>query len=356
MISLLLIEVGVRLLIPQHLSYEIWPGLYRPDPALGWRRAPDVRLEARRDGLVVGMCTDALGDRISCDRPPRADCPGRMLVVGDSFVEAMFVPYEETVWARIADETGWCVHVAGVGGWGLGQYVEQVRERLAAPEPRYDVLVLNLFAGNDFVTRPWHVPHADSVQRAPFRLLPDGLSWGAIRAWLHPYAQPLESRSHAWVALRNRLIWYEWHRMVHQTLRPSWFTEARAETNLEPIRAIVAEVHAQGLSVLITLIPLMKQVFDPTGAELIGYVPQLAGDVDMDLPSRRMAPRLASLEGVLFVDLLPGLRERAGPGDFVPNDSHFGGSGHAIWYDLIRDEVLALVSGVRATPGPARGS
>jgi hypothetical protein len=348
LVAALLIEFGVRVLLPQQLNYDVRADLYREDAELGWRRAADTSADLSRDGLTIRICTDDRGDRIDCARPTRRDCAKHVLIVGDSFVEAVFVPWAQTAWARMERATGACVHVAGVGGYGLSQYLGVVRERLAEPDAAWDLVVLNLYAGNDFVGKPFAVPSSDTVRRAPWRLLPQGLGYYELREWLHPLNQLLESRSHAWVAVRNRLLAWEWQLFVHRSLRPSWFSEERADANLAPVREIADELRRAGVPLLITLVPIQKQVLDPQGEQIQRAVPEVAGDLDMDLPSRRMSPRLRSLERVSYVDLLPGLRERAGPEHYGRNDSHFSGTGHELWFDLIRAPVLELLALSRA--------
>ena len=119
------LEAGVRLVIPQALILDP-PDLWEPSSEIGWRRRPNSRVWVDTAGREVEICTDARGDRIDCDAREERGCETRILVIGDSFVAALAVPFRETVWSRLERDTGACADVAGVGGYGMSQYVEIV--------------------------------------------------------------------------------------------------------------------------------------------------------------------------------------------------------------------------------------
>src|SRR5262245_8398566 len=114
------LEVLVRVFTPQVLPVAA-PEIFLPDDAMGWKHAANVRVMANTGERNVEICTDAQGDRISCLAPQPADCSRRILVVGDSMVEALAIPFEQTAWAALQRVTGACVDVAGVSGYGPSQ-------------------------------------------------------------------------------------------------------------------------------------------------------------------------------------------------------------------------------------------
>ncbi len=196
-----LFEIGVRVFAPQVLAQDV-PDLWQQDEAIGWKHAPNAHVLANTGDRDVEICTDAAGDRVSCSESARSDCAGRILVMGDSYVEALAVPFESTVWRQLESDTGACTSVAGVSGWGPSQYLAAVRARLAEPGARFDLVILSLYLGNDLTDDAEKLPPAKDVQRRPFRLLPAGLSLEALVDWFYPCNAWLESRSHAYVALR----------------------------------------------------------------------------------------------------------------------------------------------------------
>jgi hypothetical protein len=345
--TLALLELGVRIFAPQVLPHDV-PDLWTPDPEMGWHRAPGVRILANTGERGVEICTDAQGDRIHCsaNRPPV--CRRRILVIGDSFVEALAIPFRQTVWARIEEDTGACVEVAGVAAYGLGQYLKLARERVTAPEP-YDLVILSFFAGNDFTEDAERIPPAKEVQRKPLHLLPRGLSAAALYDWFYPYNAWFESRSHAFVAARFAIRRFQdptgaGPGGVLRCMRPSLLSDAILDETARGIRLIAEEVERGGAALLVVLVPFQSQVLDPTGERTLSAFPQLEGDLDMDLVSDRLVPRLEPIDGIAaLVDLLPFLRERATPGSWGTRDTHFSPQGHELWFEAIREPVRALL-------------
>ena len=81
------------------------------------------------------------------------------------------------------------VDVAGVGGYDPAQYLQTARERLASAETGFDLVIVNLFAGNDFIVDAEQIPSPDALTQPVLRWLPSGLSPGALFEWLYPVNQ-----------------------------------------------------------------------------------------------------------------------------------------------------------------------
>jgi hypothetical protein len=332
------LELGCRLFFPQALSLDaVSAGLHVPDPRLGWALRPDARAVINWQGEDVDVCTDRVGERVSCLAPARRDCERRVLALGDSFAEALGVPYEETVWHHLEAESGACVQVSAVGGWGPGQYARRARERLGSA--RFDLVILNLYVGNDFSADAARIPDPSAVRQQELRLLPRSLDAPGVFYWLYAWNQWLESRSHAYVALRNAFKTEIRRRRVPAPLQPSRFEPAIVAAALEPVREIAWLARESGTPVLAVLIPLQVQVLDPMGTELRKAVPELAPNLDMDVATRTILPLLVPIEGIEVIDLLPLLRARAGPEHWGSLDGHFSPAGHRLWFELIRPFV-----------------
>ena len=345
-----LLEIGIRWLAPQPLP-QSGAQIYRPSPEIGWRRNPDVRTVVGVGEHEVPMCTDASEDRVDCDAPPRdpASCAKRILVLGDSFVEALAVPYGDTVWSRLERDTGACVFVAGVGGYWPQQYARQLEDRLAQGSPRFDLVILNFYAGNDFTTTD-RMPGPDEVTRPEIHWLPRGLSGKDLWDWIYPMNEWLEGHSHLYVAIRfaaMRLLRFDdvGRYGVPAALRQSGLTEAHLAVTTGLIERIGRDAQAAGVPLLVDVIPLENQVLDPRAESLGSRFPALREDLDMDLVSRRFVPRISQLAGVdRVLDLLPYLREHADESDWDHRDRHFSAKGHALWFEAIRGPVEELLA------------
>jgi hypothetical protein len=340
-VAVVLLEVAVRLLMPQQLTLDA-PELFRPDDEIGWRHSPNVRVNIAREGRTISLCTDAHGDRVSCEPRQARACERRILVIGDSFVEALSVSWEETVWHRLERATGACVESTGVGGYGPAQYEQIARERLADGTD-YDLVLLSLYQGNDFGRHADRIPEAREVARGPLRLLPAGLSRREFRDWLYPLNQWLESRSHAWIAVREVIRATVFGDFVWAIIQPSRFDAKQAEPALRAVRGVAEQANHAGAPLLVVLVPISVQVLDPRAEAYLQRRPELAGDIDMDLGSRLIVPHLQELDARV-VDLLPGLRARADAGHWGRIDPHFSSQGHELWFELIRGDVEALLA------------
>ena len=357
----LLFEVGVRIIRPQVLTHDA-PDLWQPDEAIGWRHRTNARVNINTGDRDVDICIDQEGDRVSSLTGSSSPCPQKVLVTGDSYTEAVAIPFEQTVWHLLERDSGACYEVAGVGEYKLSQYRKLVHDRLSAQGASIDLVVLNLYVGNDFTETADEIPPPTEVQRRPLRLFPTGLRVGHLRDWFYPYNQWLESRSHAYVGLRatirrirsrgtNVEIWG-----FPNVLRPSWLTDEVLEPSLSQVRAVTERAREAGVPVLVTLIPMRVQVLDPDGSETREAFPAYADDFDPDLSVKRIVPRLEEIPGVHLVDLLPGLRLKASREHWGNLDVHFSPGGHELWFELVRSEVRNLLENRGSSPGAGTGT
>ncbi len=342
--TFLLLEVGVRIFLPQVLVKDA-PDLWSPDEAMGWRRKPDVRLWVNSGERDAQICTDSRGDRIDCDAPEPDACVARVLVVGDSFVEALAIPYADTVWSRLERDTGACLDVAGVGAYGPPQYLKLTRDRVAAAQPRYDLVLYNFYVGNDFVLNADQIPPPTEVQRRPFRLLPPSLDLKGLGEWFYPFNSWLEGQSHAYVALRFaiRRLQDPGDVGIHGvpiSLRSSSLTEDWLATTASSAELAAEAAEAAGARFVVAVIPHRSQVLDPQAEKLLRGLPRLEGDIDMELVKRKFVPRLrASGDVDAVVDLLDYLRAHATKESWGTRDAHLSPDGHRLWFEAVRPEV-----------------
>jgi hypothetical protein len=344
-----LLEIGIRIVDPQVLPQDV-PDLWVPDPAIGWKHTANARMVANTGDRDVEICTDEEGDRVDCASLPLRDCAKRVLVVGDSYVEALAVPFESTLWHRIETDTGACTSVSGVSGYRLSQYLAAARERLTAPGAHFDLVILAFYVGNDLTDDAETIPPAQDVQRRPLRLLPAGLSAEALYDWFYPLNAWLESRSHAYVAVRFAIRRFRdpgdaGLYGVSRALRRSQLTPRHLDETTRGVRLIAEAARQHGARLLVIVIPERTQVVDPKGEKILQAMPALAGDLDMDLTSREFVPRLeASPEIDRVVDLLPILRANTDPANWGEHDGHFSPVGHARVFDAIREPVRELLA------------
>lgn len=153
-----LLEVGVRVLglaPPAESPGWFWQG---PDAETGWTHIPGAsgRWFNPRHEYDVEVTINSQGLRdVEHDytKPPDVF---RILILGDSYVEGMRVPLEQTFGKRLEDRLNQAglpirfeVVLAGVSAWGTDQQLLWYRNEGIRYEP--DLVLLGFFPGNDFM-------------------------------------------------------------------------------------------------------------------------------------------------------------------------------------------------------------
>ena len=328
------LELGVRVVAPQPMGVHIPDDLRRGPFVVPGQHALhtsefEVQVHVNQDGFVDTEWS-----------PRRADVP-RVLVVGDSFVQAAQVPLEDGLGRLLArgltQAQGREVEVLsmGVPGAGTATALDLIRGPGIALEP--DVVVLGFLVSNDIMNNH---PLLEGKADKPFYRLVDGQLVRTDRASALSSGVehlPLWAVSHAvrWMARR----WWvdaEVKRQlsigeglpislrVHDPEQGPVWEEAWAVTD-----AMLAELSAlcqsRGIRFGVMLIPDEVQVSPLARKRLQSQWPQSAG-WRMDIATERVAVMAAQYAEVL--DLQPGLEREEGR-LYFPEDGHWTPAGHA---------------------------
>ncbi len=318
----------------------------------------------------------------------------RILILADSYGEALEVPLEKTFFKRLQGrlaEAGLPVQTlnAGVGGWGTDQ--ELTFYRLEGRKFHPDLTLLFFFVGNDVVNNyaPLEVARAGgAIQKNFYRLAADGsllepetFDRAAFRAehhlspppetgrppladiadwlwlhsdlyrWLTPYLGEIEPvlralgpsgllGGQAYIAALfpgEPVALYVYRTPPDETWQAAWrLTEAL----LSDLRDRVA---ADGGRLAVVIIPTMEQVYPQVWAQTLRRRPALQAERwDLTLPNRRLADILRR-NRIPYLDLLPVFREAAArPGApllYLPRNQHWNESGHRLAGDAVFDFV-----------------
>lgn len=350
-IAVLAAELLVRLVAPQQLILKR-PDLWQPADTLGWIHQPNLNTTVNTGERTVQFRTDFGGNRVG--RAGRRQGSPTLLLLGDSFMEALQVEYEESLAGLLEGRLpallkgSLAVRNAAVGGWEPDQYL--LHARRAITQEVFDLVLVSLFMENDVTTvrrervppRPPTVVHG---LRSPRRL-----TWSEfVDAVFYPINDFLEVRSHLFTAVKTRLQTPLMRLRLTEAQFASVYLRSERESErwtitLEICRQIAEVARTHGVPTLFVLIPASYQV-DTTifrqYAEGFGLDPQ---QIDLDQPNRIMGERLHGT-GIPVIDALPALRrafaEGARPYGYV--DRHFSAEGHEIIADLIQERVAALL-------------
>jgi hypothetical protein len=385
----LLVEGAVRVLAIAPPA-DLQPPLWIPHPYLGWFHAPNqagmVYSEYREFQAPVRINSRGLRDReIGYDKPEGAF---RILVLGDSFVEALQVPPETTFTNQMemllrSPERPVEVINAGVGGWGTDQ--EAIFYAIEGFRYQPDLVLLFFFPHNDVLNNygPLESARVHGAVQKPFFHLQDG----QLVEPAFPF-EPTDAPRPSSPPLLSAGEWLNGHLATYRLVAPflrevPFIVRSLGATGLlggmaafmandpqvplmydiyrEPppeewtaawqlteaiIRRLDAEIRARGAQLAVVIIGAPEQVYPERWAAALTRYPQLqAAAWDLEAPNRRLGEFLNEA-AIAHLDLLPVFRATsAAPGaqplHFV-RDGHWTPPGHQLVARTVVDFVQTL--------------
>jgi len=350
-----------------HGGSEAAPGfqsLFVQDRGLGIHRlAPGARTRFTTREFDTEIAINDAGVRD--DEPLGAKGPAerRLLVLGDSLVLSVQVPFEATFGERLEarlNEAGgpvrWRVVNGGVQGYGPIEcrlLFESLADRV---DP--DVVLFTVFVGNDALEA------ADAVERAQAR----GSALASAREDALRTLRRVVRRSMVlqMVRLRADLVLTRFGGSRATPERP--LATYLADPPPEVARGLAATADAvgtvarlarqRGAATGIVLMPARFQLDDGDYGRLAAAVRGAGGTLVRDAATERFARALAPL-GLPTIDLLPVLRAQPDPaGLFFRENVHLTPRGHRVVGDALARwlEVEGLVEGGPARRDPPAGA
>ncbi|MEM7347823.1 MAG: hypothetical protein AAF485_26615 [Chloroflexota bacterium] len=333
----------------------------------GWRGRSDFTSTVNTAGYVHDLQLNSLGmhDQLhSVDKP--ADTY-RILMLGDSFVQAIQVPEAETSHQvletrlnEVANDQAFEVISGGVGGWGTGQQLQYYREEGRAYNP--DLVVLMVYLGNDVKDNlpgrgitvdgfncyaPYFVYAEDQLDPSPWLFAP-GLPPAVGSPWV---GQKL---------LNNGLGWFYRHSYLYAQLEPLFsptqlqasvldFYIGQNETfdyaltlTQQLVRQLQQEATADGAEFVVVLIsPRSLIEFSQLGPEerelIYTELPAMRRAETIIPPNEMLADRFVAA-GLQVIDLFPSFLVQANPsGDnlYFKEDKHWNREGNQLAAETI---------------------
>jgi len=345
-------EIAVRVFAPQQLQVrrsDIW----QPVDTLGWVHRANLRTTINTGERLVHVVTDSNGFRVGIKGPTPAK--KHVLLLGDSFVEAFQVEYEQSMAGllevRLPAKVGASVAVVntGVGAWDPPQYYLQARALLG--KRSFDAILVSLTLLNDIVLkRPDRF-----LPRAPTELhhfrVPGHLTFTEFADALgYPINDYLVEHSQLFVffKLRLRLELMRLHLTAYtfpNVLLKSEATSPRWAFTADICRDIAALGAEHGIPTLFVLMPSPYQVDRASFLEFVRGFGIDPAKTDMDQPDRLMQAELER-RGLRVLDALPVLRAAATGGVrmFGPVDNHPSPEGHDAVERLIEPALVDLLT------------
>ncbi len=354
LVTLLFAELAVRLIAPQQLI-QIRPDIWQPVDSIGWARRPNVSTTINTGERTVDIHTDRDGFRVGANG--RTEAERQVLLLGDSFMEALQVQHEQTFAAlleeRLHTTLGDVVAVrnAGVGGWGPNNYRIQSRSLLVRDS--FDLVVVPLFVGNDAVAqRVERFAPRQPAARARFRL-PPRLSWNAfVRAFLMPINDALEVRSHLFVLVRSRLLGVRMRLGLEPggAEFPEEFLRSEAESprwalTAEIARDLADDATARDVPVIFILIPTAYQVDSAVFHEYVSGFSIDPATTDLDQPTHLLEIEFKARD-LTVLNALEHFRSVHARGTRLYGivDRHLSPEGHAALTDFVEPAIRRALS------------
>ena len=337
-------EVFVRLVVPVDL------GIWRTtrDGLITLRPGIDTRLPS----FGQDVRTNDLGFR---DEPRTRTKPKdvfRVVVVGDSFMEALQVAHSDSLphllEKLLGEHSSRSIEVlnAGVSGWGTDDQLTWLRREGFGLEP--DLVLIARTLHND-VSDNVELRHHELIDGVPHprpRVEMPVLEYAdlEIKGWLagHSYLYRFLTNALHGRELKARADGLNRH--VDELIRrqPSEEIEHGWQWTDMYLDAIVHEGRAIGVQTAVFLIPLAVQLSDSAFDEFVARRALGLDEVDPEKPQSRMANwgREADVD---VIDLLEAFRDRtaSSPGIlYLPSDGHWNAAGHELAAGVVAERLL----------------
>lgn len=358
--SLVLGEVAIRIVAPQQLP-NVRPDIWQPDDSVGWVGRPNVNTMINTGERSVHVYTDTAGFRIGKGARPQGDL--RILLIGDSFMQALQVEYEQSLAglleAKLPARLGRPVIVdnAGTDGWDAPQYLIRGRTLLARRD--YSMVLVSVYVGNDAVNRRFdRIPARVHAEETRFHL-PRAVSWGEfVDGFLHPLNDRLKHHSHLFIFIKTRMSTLAMRMGLTGTDFPEEILKNRRDSPRWNITAdilgdLAAAAAAKGVPTYFMLVPAPYEMNARTLQEFSSGFRLNSDSIDVDQPTTQLY-RSLSAKGLRVFDALPGFlkADSAGVQTHGHVDRHLTPAGHEVLEHLVEDSVVSILQARRPAQKP----
>ena len=345
MAACVMVEIAMAVLVPQPVAVP------REDVGGTVHLRRNITFTVSSDEFSNTVVTNSQGFYDREHATPKPPGTKRVLVLGDSMVEAVQVPLAQNLCSRLEGHLGAGFEVINMGIAGAGQAHEYLVLQDQGARSGPDVVVLCFYASNDIYNNS---PLLEEKRNKPFFVERDGrleLLGGGMTPTLVPFVDsPLWPLSHLYrFVVRHVMRVVEANRVYdvdHGVARPQLVFMAspppvwqQAWSITEALlRAIDAQTRAMNARLLVALLPCKTQVLQREASALPSGT-----DWDVDAPHRRLS-RFCQQQGIPCIDLVAPFREavRGGAKPFFLHDEHFTADGHALAARLLAEKAREL--------------
>ena len=349
---------------------EIAVRLVAPQPIGTWVNMRDgmivhaADLEDARTTLGTRLDTNSIGMRDVEHAVEKQPGTLRILLMGDSFMEAYQVEWEESfapLFERaLAEALGRDVEVinASVSGWGTDD--QRTYYRRAAHVWQPDLVLIGMTIHNDLfdnLLMEWSVLEDGQLIDRPREDLPLLLFTRLkVQEWLarhsHLYLLASGTLRAGDVRVAGRRLQEDAADLVSPD-PPAKIERGWLMTELLLDR-FAAELEADGAELVVFTVPLWLQVDPDHRRAFFDDLGRDARDLDLEAPQQRLAAWSAR-SGVEVIDPLPAFahaREQGAGPLYLETDGHWNAAGHAVAARAVADALARSMGDVAAVAPP----
>ena len=317
--------------------------LFMQDPNVGHRLQPNARARFTTVEFSTDLAINAQGVRDDEPIGPKAPNERRIVVLGDSLVLSVQVPFAETFCERLEAKLNaaypaqrWRVINAGVQGYGPVHEWLFFNSVASAFEP--DVVLIGVFVGNDAVeandTEDWLAAGRSTTAGTEAAL-------NVVRRIVRT-SVVLQLLRVRWDQLRSRFASAAPERPVSSYLAdPPPYIAHGLEVSRRAFEQIATRAHALGARPALILFPARFQTDDGDYGRLDAIVRHAGGVLVRNAATDRFKSALAPLN-LPTLDLLPVLERQPNRINlFFQRTIHFTPRGHEVVTDALFDFLTA---------------
>jgi lysophospholipase L1-like esterase len=311
-------------------------GLFENDPDIGYRLKPHARTRFSTSEFAADIAINGAGVRDDQEIGPKPAGERRILLLGDSLVLSVQVPFNQTFGELLEQRLNsrGATHryrVINAGVQGYGPVEEQLFFRKIASTVEPDLVMPVVFVGNDAEEALSSKPKLDGERRSQATRVGESVVTRLRR---------LVRRSMVLQIIRLRMV--SATERFTTTLAPPEPPLQSYAANPAPrigegltiarqcLEDIKATASANGAPTAVVLMPARFQVDDADFGRLREAVSNAGGELVRDAATARFARVLAPL-GVPILDVLPPLRAALpGPDVFYQETVHLTPRGHHV--------------------------
>ncbi len=337
----LLVASLVFFLVLGEIALQVGLPIFKPrftriDPVVGWFHTPSAKNDEEIEGHQYSLSYNSHGYRPHEHEYAKPAGTRRVIVLGDSFVDASEVGDNETfTWLLQEELPGVEVINLGVYGYSTGQELITLEDRGFRYDPD---LVLLVTMTNDYDDNLLNIASFGPIPR--FVLDGDSI---ALEKTGHENAMATFRKTNLPLPgirffHQHSLLYYFLNHYVYQRL-----AGGRIESIIEEQRHAIAGDEKRELYARIVC--RMSDICEARGTALrvLFVYPEAHLEGEIDSPSRRVIETLES-RGVATFDLHGPLRERqlsSDPSLYYEHDFHWNRTGHRFVTDLLAREIPA---------------